>query len=213
MNYPAKQEPTLINLKVHLNEKRDMVRKCLNGICADYSIPAPPTSIMDRLVSFVIEAYPTIRLSEITKAFNLNAAGKEWEMVRAFGSLDKPFLGDVISKYLLYRREHNKRNTEKNRDYAQMPWTPKDSFDQVFAHKEKHGHFPKTIGVYHWAYEHAVQSGEMKHDQKEWKKAVEWATKNIDKLDDEFLLVISKGREDDIMRLAKKHLFTKHYEK
>lgn len=210
-----KHEPTLVNLKLRDDQKKELLRQCLNGVCADCSIQLPDKRIIERLIDFILESYPTIRISEITKAFDMNASGNYWQTVQTFGKLDKMIVGGVIAKYLAWRREKYRHQGNGSRGPGK-PWTPKDSYDVVMEYKAKHKRLPENVGVYLWAYKYACEAGIMKFDPKEWDGAMMWARSNIDhvrkpsKGKEITMMVIKTKPDDDLKYLAAKHLFTKH---
>jgi hypothetical protein len=218
MNKLQKHEPTLVKMKVSADQKKEAVRHCLNGVCADYSIPIPDKRIMDRLIDFVIESYPTMRISEITKAFDMNASGNYWQASKKMWTLDKISVGFVISNYLLWRREKYRQQSTGSYGSKKL-WTPKDSYNSVMDYKAKHGHLPEYLGGYLWAYKYACENGIMKFDKQEWSEAMKWARANIDQVrnpskgKEVIMAVIQKELDEDIKHLAAKQLFTKYYTK
>ena len=186
------------------------VKRELAAICVDYTIMKPSEIILNRMTDFIINNYPNIETQEIQKAFDMNARSFHWEKISSFGSLDKNFIGGVMVKYLEWKMK-NKSHSFKPID--RKIWTKEDSYNEIFKFKSTHGRFPSSIGAYHWAYEHAVDIGEINHNPKDFNIMIKRAKKEIGKLEDAGMLLISKSKEDDIMRLTKKMLFIKHYKK
>lgn len=95
-----------------------------------------------------------------------------------------------------------------------MTWYRKDSYDRVMAHKEKYGHWPLEDGVFQWAWEYLLHTGDAIIDQKEEKKARKQAEKIIAQRDAGVKdRIIPNGKYTPVQRLTSKILFIKHYEK
>lgn len=184
-------------------------RQAINAICVDNTIKPPSDLLADRLVNFIQENYLSLTPEDLLQAFDWNLAGQRWVGIKIFGSIDKKIIGLVISEYLKYTRQ---RMQTQYKQLPQKSWTKKDSYDQLMDFYYRKGRYPITAGVFHDAYEYAVESGILRHQPDEFGKAVKQASKEIGRmvdLDKQF----SKGREDDIMRLAKKIIFIRNHPK